>query len=134
MFRLVILVSSLLMLSTAWSQISDAHLQEELDGSYVILKDYDLRFSFDEEYSVSGELDYNIYNDDYTSINGPLISLSVKKGNNRYFINSVHCEYNIATNAYYILEVRDSKNRVKYLRFFLPYTEAECDTGGGGDS
>ncbi len=102
-----------------------AVLKKKLDGGYYKAINGRLFFRFDEEYYDTGDLTFNIYDDEHSlvSSNAMLpgtIQLQVVYGDNRYHLNTVGCDITPSgalADGFYILEVINDKNEKWYLRF-----------------
>jgi hypothetical protein len=102
-----------------------ALLKEQLDGGYYQAINGRLFFRFDEEYNPSGPLQFTIYNQQnqaVTTTSQMPVGLQPVEvyGDNRYKINTLHCQISPSgalTNGIYILEVSNEKGEKWYLRF-----------------
>ncbi len=123
----VTFVSSFAYLTTAVSvnYFPTAILKKKLDGGYYKAINGRLFFRFDEEYAESGDLLFNIYDDEHTLVSSnsmlpATLQLQVVYGDNRYHLNTVGCDITPSgalADGFYILEVINDKNEKWYLRF-----------------
>ena len=109
---------------------SYAHLHKSINGGYYYLIGNTLKFTYDEEYSTTGtgpNLSYMIYDKGNNLIAGfDALGNSLQNGSpaleknfgyNQYYMDLSNVSLN--QGEYYVLEVRNDKNDVKYLRFRL---------------
>jgi hypothetical protein len=103
-----------------------AVLKKKLDGGYYQEVNGSLYFKFDEEYNdADGILHFNIYDSQNIvatsdQLIDPSIQPLVSYGDNRYKMNTLHCQFSPSgslPNGVYILEVINEKNEHWYLRF-----------------
>lgn len=122
-----IFVSNIAYLTTAVAKnnFPCAVLKKKLDGGYYQAINGRLFFRFDEEYAESGDLLFNIYDDEHnlvstTSMLPSALQPQVVYGDNRYHLNTVGCDITPSgalANGFYVLEVINDKNEKWYLRF-----------------
>lgn len=99
-----------------------ATLRRKLDGGYYETKNNAIYFRFDDEYNDQNHhLTYSIYNTANTDVAPTLVATSNNAaissyGDNRFKID-LWTSTSILASGYYILEVRNEKNEVFYLRF-----------------
>jgi hypothetical protein len=120
-------VSNFAYLTTAVAKnnFPTAILKKKLDGGYYKAINGRLFFRFDEEYYDTGDLTFNIYDDEHTLVSSNSMMPSAAQpqvvyGDNRFRLNTVGCEITPSgplADGFYILEVINDKNEKWYLRF-----------------
>lgn len=80
-------------------------------GYYLVPADDVLHFEFYEEYTKAGNLNFTVKDQTNTSVTG-LAVMGEEFGDNRY-----HLDVSSIVAGFYILEIRNDKNEVWYLRF-----------------
>lgn len=89
-------------------------LQREIDGGYYYANDCKIRFLFNEEYfNNDGSVDYKIYQDPNLAINDA--SINTNFGENMILLDV--SDPLLIEDEIYILEIRNIKNEIFYLRF-----------------
>ena len=94
-----------------------ANLDKELDGGWYNTELGHLKFKYVERYNDSGDLDFTLYDAAHEPIahSIPAAERSVKFGVNWYMWDLTSS--GLSTGDFYILEVRNAKDDVSYLRF-----------------
>ena len=88
-----------------------AELVQELDGGYTDLENNTLHFKFTQEYAVAGfDIDYTIYNWQRQVVQASTFTPS-------YGVNWISIPLSLATNQYYVLEIKANKGEKYFLRF-----------------
>ena len=103
-------------------------LNKTLDGGYARSLNGKIRFKYDEEYYLAGDdthLTYSVcYYQGYPTSGPSLETDIVKYGDNRFILSTD----GLASNAIYVLEVTNSKNEKRYLKFKVdPNNTLDCN-------
>ncbi len=112
-----------------------AQLKRKPDGTYVKVIDETLRFIYKEEYDVTHNLTYKIFDaSNNVVLDGTKYAIRIKKGINKIEISCLNQK--VGGSKFYLMEITNDKNEKWYLRFsdesLSPcQTPVKIGTGGG---
>ena len=102
--------------SFACPLINYFQLTDKVSSNYCVVINNELWFKYDERYNYSGQLNYAVF-DEYHQEKTGFTNTQISPNTVKFGENWMRLDVSSLSNGNYLLEVTDSKNTTKYLRF-----------------